>query len=135
MEPRESIDVAPPERVAAGVARVDVVARVEAVVARVDAVVAPVFVGAGRITGGVFPGVFPGELRSAGVARIAGVVRAAEVARADGALLVMARSSAAAAFRAWRSLYFFQIANTALITMITAKMMSSVCFMAPVWEG
>jgi hypothetical protein len=125
MEPRESIDVAPPARV-----EVDV-ARVELVVARVEAVVAPVFVVVGRITGGVFPG----ELRSAGVARIAGVVRAAEVARADGALLVMARSSAAAAFRAWRSLYFFQIANTALITMITTKMMSSVCFMAPVWEG
>ena len=119
----------------AGVARVDVVARVEAVVARVDAVVAPVFVGAGRITGGVFPGVFPGELRSAGVARIAGVARAAEVARAAGALLVMARSSAAAAFRAWRSLYFFTMANPAFSTMITTKMMSSVCFMAPVWKG
>jgi hypothetical protein len=101
---------------------------VAAVVARVDAVVAPVFVGVGRITGGVFPG----ELRSAGVARIAGVARAAEVARAAGALFVMARSSAAAAFRAWRSLYFFAMAITALITMITTKMMISVCFMAPV---
>jgi hypothetical protein len=104
------------------------VARVELVVARADAVVAPVFVVVGRITGGVFPGV----LRSAGVARIAGVARAAVVARAAGALFVMARSSAAAAFRTWRSLYFFQIANTALSTMITTKMMSSVCFMAPV---
>jgi hypothetical protein len=87
--------------------------------------------GVDRITGGVFPG----ELRNAGVARIAGVVRAAEEARAAGALFVMARSSAAAAFRAWRSLCFFQIASTALITMITTKMMISVCFMAPECEG
>ncbi len=124
-EPRASIDGAPPARV-----EVDV-ARVELVVARVEAVVAPVFVVVGRISGGVFPG----ELRGAGVARIAGVERAAGVARTAGALFVMARSRAAAAFTAWRSLCFFQIANKPLSTMTTTKMMSSVCFIAPVWEG